>query len=169
VLKDSQGSSAGREAVAGPGARGGAAAAGSSRVAGVGPAAAGMRQGSGVPAAGERQQQQQQQQLDQGPLAKQLSAQRWHQQQPSRRRWSVGGESSWGGAAASTGSAQHSTYSKGSTKQSQQVQQTLGEQASVLLQRLLYGEGSEDVTDYAAGASAGGSVLSHASSNGSRG
>jgi hypothetical protein len=125
-----------------------------------------MRHGSGVPAAGERQQQQQQ--LDQGPLAKQLSAQRWHQQQPSRRRWSVGGESSWGGAAASTGTAQHSTHSRGSAEQSQQAQQTLGEQASVLLQRLLYGEGSEDVTEYAGGASAGSSVLSHRSSSGSR-
>jgi hypothetical protein len=124
-----------------------------------------MRQGSSLPAATERQQQQ----LDQGPLAKQLSAQRWHKQQPSRRRSSVGGESSWGGAAASIGTAQHSTHSRGSTEQSQQVQHTLGEQASVLLQRLLYGEGSDDVTDYAAGASAGGSVQSHRSSSGSRG
>jgi hypothetical protein len=156
VLRSSHGSAAG-ESLAGAVTRA-EAAPGSSR------AAAGARQGSSVPADAERQQQQQQ--LDQGPLAKQLSAKRWQQQHPSRRRSSSDAENSWGGAAAaSTGSAQHSTHSRGSTQPSQPLQQTLGEQASVLLQRLLYGEGSEELTNY----TAGGSVGSHRSSRGSRG
>jgi hypothetical protein len=171
VLRASQGSCAGHEGLAGAGVRA-AAASGSSRAAAAGAAgaaAAGMGQArQGVRIGAERQPHSQQQQLDQGPLAKQLSAQRWHQQQPSRRRSSVGGESSVGSAAASTGTVQV-THSRVSLEHSQQVQQTLGEQVSVLLQRMLYGEGSEGVPECAAGAGAGGSVLSHRSSSGSRG
>jgi hypothetical protein len=169
VLRSSHGSSAEEVPVQGTGVKA-AAAAGSSRAAAgtAGPA----RQGSSL------QQQQQQQQLDQGPLAKQLSAhaQRWHQQQqqvPSRRHSSTGADNSWaaaGAAAGSTGSVQHSTHSRGSTEPSQPLHHTLGTQASALLQRLLYGEGSEEMSQYdAAGGSVGGSLRSHRSSSGSRG
>ncbi|KAF6254435.1 hypothetical protein COO60DRAFT_1462708 [Scenedesmus sp. NREL 46B-D3] len=158
VLRASQSSSAGASP-AGAGARV-MAAPGSSRT------AAGL-------AGAERQQHQQQQ--GQGPLASQPSAQRWHQQQPGRRRPSVGAGSSWAGAAASTGSAQHTSHSRGSHlshQHSRSMQQAPGEQPPVVVQRLLCSErseGSDEVTGCASGTSAGGSVLSHRSSSSGRG